>query len=499
MLSGLLDDKRWVFLISLALTALVFGNTFSNEWAYDDVGLVMDNADSRSISAFLENHSPGRPIRELTYIVDHELFGDDPAGYHVQQILWHAANGFLLFLLARLLGIQPQWALLGMALFLVHPLQAESVASVGHRKELLPLFFGLLSLLAWVWAKDAPIPRRIGLLLLCAASYVVALLSNVTAASLPCVIALYDYLFVEKEKRLFLRKPFIAEILALGALTALFFYYVDLANFERNATILYVQNGFMESGPHYVLALALLKAFALYVFKIFIPVGLAPEYTFEFSKSWLQWQAWLGFAFLASIAAALVATMRRAPVLAFGLGWFLALYAPVSNVFPSAYIMADRYMYLCLPGVSLALVALLQRRASQKLAAIAAAIAFLFAILTVIQNGYWRNDHTLAKHAVEVSPTSSGANWMMAKSAMQKGEYPLARTHLRKVLEINRFWLSAYFDLGQVEERLGDYASALENYDFFARYGVADPMQAATARRRAELLRQRLRGGGVTP
>jgi tetratricopeptide (TPR) repeat protein len=496
LFSRLLDDKRSVVLISLALTALVFGNTFGNEWAYDDVDLVVENADSRSFSAFLENHYPGRPIRELTYIVDHKLFGEEPAGYHVQQILWHAVNGFLLFLLARLLGIQPLWALLGMAFFLVHPLQAESVASVGHRKELLPLFFGLLSLLAWIWAKAAPMPRRIGLLFLCAAAYVVALLSNVTAASLPCVIMLYDHLFVDEEKRFFFRKPFIAEIVGLGALTALFFYYVDLANFERNATILYVQNGFIEAGPHYVLALALLKAFSLYIFKIFIPVELAPEYAFEFSKSLLQWQAWLGLALLASIVAAFFATRRRAPALAFGLAWYLVLYAPVSNVFPSAYIMADRYMYLCLPGVSLAIAALLQGRASQKLAAIGAAVVLLFSILTSIQNTHWRDDHALATRAVAVSPNSSGANWLLAQSATRNGEYGVARTHFRKVLDVNRFFMPAYLHLGRVEERLGDHRSALESYDFLARYGAAsDPAQAALARRHAALLRQRLREG----
>jgi hypothetical protein len=494
VLSRLLSDKRSVFLVSLVLTALVFGNTFANEWAYDDLGLVVDNADARSFSAFLENHTPGRPIRELTYIVDYKLFGDDPAGFHIQQLLWHAANGFLLFLLARVLGIRSQWALLGMAFFLAHPLQAESVASIGHRKELLPLFFGLLSLLAWIWAKDVPMPRRIGFLLLSAASYVLAILSNVTAASLPCVIALYDYLFVDREKRIFFRKPYIAEMLGLGALAALFFYYVDLANFERNASILYVQNGFMESGPYYVLILALLKAFALYIFKIFAPMGLAPEYAFEFSKSLLQWEAWLGLAFLVSIAVAFIASRRRAPIVAFGLGWFLLLYAPVSNVYPSAYIMADRYMYLCLPGVSLTLAALLQKRASWKLTTVGVAVVVAFGVLTVIQNRYWKDYYTLAQHAVEVSPTSSGANWIMATSATEKGEYGLARVHFQKVLEINRFFMRAYLHLGQVEERLGEYESALQNYDFLSRYGAAThPMQAAMARRHSELLRERLR------
>ncbi len=490
MFSNVIDDKRWVFLISLTLTVLVFGNTFANKWTYDDVSLIIDNPDAHSLSEFLENRYPSRPLRELSYMLDYKLFGNEPAGYHVQQLLWHALNGLLLFCLARVLSIQPLWALMGMALFLLHPLQAESVANIGHRKELLPLFFGLLCMLTWAGSAGKPMPLRICLRVLSGVSYFVALLANVTIVTLPGAIVLYEYLFVEEDKRLFLRKPFVAEIIALVAMTGLFFYLVNFSTYQQNTTVLFVQNGFLENGPYHVLVLALFKAFALYVSKLFIPTNLAPEYAIELSKSFVQWQAWLGLALLLAIAGSFVLIRRRNPITAFGLGWFLMLYVPISNAYPSAYIMADRYMYMCLPGVSLALAGLLQQRPSRRLTVVATLLLLSLATLTIIQNRHWRNEHTLAKHAAEVNPNSSGANWMLAESALKRDEYELAQKHSRRVLEINRFFMPAYLFLGEAEEGLGNYESALENYEFFARFGVAsDPMQAAMAARRAQRLR----------
>ncbi|MCK5615557.1 hypothetical protein KAR91_77550, partial [Candidatus Pacearchaeota archaeon] len=175
-------------------------------------------------------------------------------------------------------------------------------------------------------------------------------------------------------------------------------------------------------------------------------------------------------------------------ILAFGLGWFLIFYLPVSNVYPSGYVLADRYMYLCLPGFSLGLVGILRDRPGKSITILACLVLSIFSVLTVIQNSYWHDDYALSKRAVRVSPESTGANWLRANSAFDRGEFKAAKFHFEKIISLNRFFMPAYLSLAKVEERLGHLSEALKHYEFAARYGRGDTSTKA----RINYLRQRI-------
>jgi hypothetical protein len=471
------SNKYIIFIAILTLTFLVYGNTFLNHWTYDDYPVIVESPDARSLSGFIENHYHGRPLRELTYIVDYKLFGHNPSGYHLQQILWHAGNGFLLFLVLKLVGINLVPSLLGVAFFIIHPIQSESLANLSHRKEILPLFFGILSLLTYLRASESDFRKKMALLLLSGILYVLVLFSNITAITLPAMIVLYEYLFMKQEDRLLLRRPYSVKIILAIVVLVIIIYCVDfsayyIGSYWENLQILYVQNGFFETEKIFPYVAALFKVFAIYIFKIALPVGLAPEYSVKFSESFIQWKAWTGLALLSAGVFVFFKTKNRLPVVAFGIGWFMIFILPVSNIYPSAFIMTDRYLYMCLPGISFCLAAVLQKWFSKQFVAVFCVVLTIFAVLTVKQNGYWRNNYILSKHAVRVNPDSSGANWMRVESAISKNEYEVAKVHLEKILEINRFFLKAYLHLAKVEEKLGNLKSALRYYEHFARYGM---------------------------
>lgn len=492
MPAQMFSSRYFIFIAILTLTFLVYGNTFLNHWTYDDYVVIVENSDVRSLSGFMENHYPTRPFRELTYIVDYKLFGDNPSGYHLQQILWHAGNGFLLFLVLQLVGIELVPAMLGVAFFIVHPFQSESVANLSHRKELLPLFFGILSLLAYSRAAVSGSRKKIALLVSSGLLYALVLLSNITAITLPAMVLLFEYLFMKEEDRLLLRRPYTLKIVIAIVAVICVFYFVDfsaydISSYRENLRILYVQNGFFDTGKNFPYLAALFKVFAIYIFKIIVPVGLAPEYDVKFSESFFQWTAWMGLAILCTGVFVFFKTKNRLPVVAFGLGWFMIFFLPVSNIYPSAYIMADRYLYLSLPGISFCLAAVLQKWYSKYYVTAFCAVLIIFAVLTVTQNGYWKNDYILSKHAVRVNPDSSGANWIRVHSAISKKEYEVAKVHLEKILQINRFLVKAYLDLAKVEEKLGNLKAAIRNYEYFTRYGMMTGNHQDVARVRAYL------------
>src|SRR5580704_5186370 len=130
------------------------------------------------------------PLTWLSLMLDSNIWGTSPAGYHVTNVILHAANAVFLFMaLACATGYTARSAFVA-ALFALHPLHVESVAWVAERKDVLSIFFGLASLWAYVrYAQLGKTWRYVGSLLL----FVCSLLSKPTLVTLPFVFLLLDY------------------------------------------------------------------------------------------------------------------------------------------------------------------------------------------------------------------------------------------------------------------------------------------------------------------
>ncbi|AJE04933.1 tetratricopeptide repeat protein [Geobacter pickeringii] len=485
--------RRYLLVVMLLATFVAYGNTFRNNWSYDDIPVVVENIDAHSLAGFLEHKRPGRPLRVLTYIPEYKLFGDKPAGYRIQQLLWHGANGFLLVLLLQSLGVETLPAILAGLFFLVHPLQVESVANISHRKELLALFFCLATLFLHRRLLAAEGRKRLVFAAAGLGTFGLSLLANQTAITFPAVLVLYELLFVPKERRFLIRRPLLAGVGAAAAAGGAFYLLRGLLTADQLLTV-YSKNNFIASKSYYPLFMGVMKSFGFYLSKILVPTGLAPEYAVRFSEDFFQPAAWGGMALLVAVAAVAVFASRRAPLLSFGLGWFLLLYLPISNLVPAGYMIADRYLYMPLAGVAIAFAWGVQKLRLRVVYAAAGAVLVLFTGLTVVQNTYWYDEHTLWRHAAEVDPGSTWAQESAAYSYYVKGEYDQAREHALKALAINRFNTKAYLVLAQIEEGRGDIAEAVRNYEMFSEIGEAEyPALVAGVRDRLPELRERLR------
>lgn len=487
-----LASSRHAFLVIFLFTAIVFGNTFTNSWTYDDYPVVVDNPDSKSLAGFLADARPGRPVRELTYIPEHILFGDNPAGYHVQQLLWHTANGYLIFLIFTALGLAPTAALAGALVFLVHPLQAETIANISHRKELLALFFSLATFFLYVKAtQERFLLKRLVFLLLVMAGYAIALLSNETVITLPVVLVVYDYFFLKNNHRFIARYPLALAAVTIIASAWIFQRYGSLFSSEQLLTV-YSKNSFIASRSYVPLWMGDLKVFALYLSKIMVPLKLAPEYHIAFSESLFQPLAWLGAGLMVAALYVCYALRTSRPIVAFGIAWFLVFYIPISNVIPISYMMADRYMYLCLPGIALLSAYILHVNASRRTCFFFALLLLFFSYLAIIQSSYWKNEHTLWRHAVTVNPDSTWVQESVALSYLMSNDFERARDHAQKALKLNRYNTHAYLTLAKAEDRIGNLAEALKNYELFANYGFIEfPDEAALVRNYLPLMRKR--------
>lgn len=488
-----LHRLKFLYCVLFIICLAVYGNTFFNDWTYDDIPVVVQNSDSHSFSGFMENKRPGRPLRELTYIPEYKLFGTNPAGYHIQQIAWHTANGCLLLLLFTTLGIDPLFAVLGVLLFCIHPLQSESVANISHRKELLPLFFCTLAAICYLKAVAHSSWQRLLLLLSVAFSYWCALQANETSVTFPLLLILYDYLYVPKERRILLKYP--VALISLGICCGGFLIYRYQGLFSSDQLLsVYSKYSFIASKSFIPLWMADLKAYLFYISNIILPIHLAPEYQVYFYEGIFQPLAWFSAMLILTLLVLFFYYGKKSPNISFAIGWFFIFYLPISNLIPVSYLLADRYMYLCLPAIGLAVATILQKINNKKFTAGFSLLLVTFAILTIIQNSYWKNEDILWRHAVTVNPDSTWVQETVALSYLLSNQFDKARDHAKAAITLNRYNTRAYLTLAKSEDRLGNLPEAIKNFELFTSFGIFEYPDEVTAvknylpylRRRAE-------------
>ena len=182
----------------LALLASFWYVKDSEFVSFDDYIYVVDNPPVKAgltfkgvIWAFTTTHASNwHPLTWLSHMLDYELYGLNPGGHHLTNLLFHIANALLLFLvLNRMTGALWRSSFVA-ALFALHPLHVESVAWVAERKDVLSTFFWMLTMWAYVWYTERPRLNRYLLVLL---FFALGLLSKPMLVTLPFVLLLLDY------------------------------------------------------------------------------------------------------------------------------------------------------------------------------------------------------------------------------------------------------------------------------------------------------------------
>ncbi len=452
-----------VFGLFLLLAYLLFSNTFGNAWTYDDGPVIVQNPDVRSISGFLQDSYPGRPLRELTYLVDYFLFGLNPAGWHIQNIFWHALNSSLLFVLVRALGGGRSVAWVASLLFVAHPIQVEVVANISHRKDSLALAFSLFSVLSYMEIFRAG-RRRWRWLFVALGFAGLACLGKENALVLPLVFIAYELGFVSPERRMLLRGyRWLPPLLALAGIGGGISWYVFGGGREiylLGAQGLFSKMNATSGVEEWEYFLTVCKSWGFMLRRLFAPSDLAIEYAFAIPRS--LFDPWVMFALAGIFCSGLLlwVARKRCPLLFFGLAWSGLFWLPVSNLWPSAYFAADRYLYAPSVGFCLGAAWLLHRFGGRRLA-IGLSGAMLVGLMTLTwqQNLVWQSQFSLYSQAVKVSPQSPYALNNLGVYLWKRGERQKALTVIEKAAQ-NPFYYEAQVNMVNLCEWMGDLERA---------------------------------------
>jgi tetratricopeptide (TPR) repeat protein len=405
------------------------------------------------------------PLTWLSHMADCELFRLNPAGHHLVNALFHAANAGLLFLLwLRLTNALWPGAVIA-ALFAWHPLHVESVAWVSERKDVLSTFFALLALLSYVrHAKNADAdaapaafrPSRAYWLAL--VFFALSLMAKPMLVTLPFVMLLLDYWPLQRPRpilKLLIEKwPFLLLTLASCAVTVLAQRAEAIAPLAKFSLSLRLEN--------------VVTAYAGYLLKAAWPAQLAVFYPMPKQIPWPSVAA--AAVLLLGISAFVWLSARRWPYLLVGWLWYLGTLVPVIGLVQVGdQSLADRYTYFPLIGIFFAVTFAANDCAnhfqfSKKNFAVAAGLllaACLF--LTENQLRYWRDNETLFTHALAVTQDNAPAHLNLGAAFQEQNRLAEALAQYREVLRLAPSRHETYNNIGRILNDEGLPAEAL-NY-----------------------------------
>jgi tetratricopeptide (TPR) repeat protein len=419
------------------------------------------------------------PLTWLSLMLDAQCFGSGPAAPHLGNVLLHAANAALVFLVLRRMTGARWRSLVVAGLFALHPLHVESVAWVAERRDVLSAFFGLLTLLCYArYARPATGDRRPAVTnyLLALFFFAGSLMSKATLVTMPFALLLLDFWPLNRVSSFKFQvssspvpgpKPGTKNFwrLALEKIPFLFFSVASML-----VTYLAQQQvGAMSSLARIPWSVRVPNAFvsyARYLGKTFWPANLALPYPYP--GHWPAGLVALSVALVVVLSLGAVWLGRRRPFVAAGWFWFLGTLIPMLGLVQvGAQSMADRFTYIPLIGIFWVLVwgvgALVTEGRVPKLAAVAVAILVLgaCAFQTRVQLGYWRDSGTLFRHAVEVVPDNYLADSYLGAWLASQGRTDEAIARYRAALSISPDHEQALNNLGNALVSQGDVAGGI--------------------------------------
>lgn len=493
MKSPAILNSMWLSLPLLFICSLLlYVQTFSGTWLMDDLPVIVNNPDIWSFRNFFANSLPGRPLRELSFLLDYSLFGLDPWGYHFQNIFWHALNCWLLYLLVIRLKLSSAVAWLSSLLFLVHPVHVEVVANSSHRKDSLALAFLLMALLFYIKSFGSKATsQRIFFLCCTLVFWATAFYAKGNSVVFPAIVLAYEYALVPEDKRLFVRwknmVPFMAG-LSVVTIISWYFYISSLPSFKYSVIGAFIKNESLASFSTTAYLLMVLKSYAFMLSKLIIPLDLSMEYIYSVPTSFLD--LWVLSALITiSIVCVMALKYRKSyPHLFFLLVVSAILWLPTANiVWYFSYFAADRYMYA--PSAALCIFVVLASEQSVNVLKryfifVWVIILCTCALLTWKQTAVWHDEMSLYSQMLKVSPRSLEAMVGLSSAYFTVKNYDMSALYAQLAIardptdERPFVNLGALFDVsGKTDTAIEMYKTALklrpENFNTYVNLGVA--------------------------
>ncbi len=480
--------QRWVYWLVPVLVALVtfaaFLPALHNQFVnWDDDKNFLDNPYYRGLGwsqlRWMWTTHLGHyiPLTWMTFGLDYLLWGMNPLGYHLTNLLLHVANAVVFFFITRrlltlalpspserghALAVSAAFAAL---VFAIHPLRVESVAWVTERRDILSGLFYLSAILIYLRACERE-ERGRGWYWLSVAVFGCALLSKSMVVNLPVVLVILDVYPLRRlggavgwwsapARRVYVEKiPFVL----LAAVASAIALWAQLSHDTMVSVVQLSALGRLAVSVYGV---------SFYLWKTVAPVSLSPLYERGVVNPWAT-PFLLSYGLVVAITAIALAFRRRVPGLPAAWLAYVVILLPVLGLFQSGpQIAADRYTYLAGLGWALLTGAGLLscwRIKRFLIPGCAVCVVVGLGVLTWNQVQIWHDSERLWTHVLAIDPQSSIAENNLGLVRADQKKPAEAIEHYQRALQIRPEYAQAHYNLGVALAQQGKPAEAIEHY-----------------------------------
>ena len=462
----------------------VFGQTLGFEFVnYDDNFNVYENPDitgGLSLQALARAFTRSQvghwdPLTTISHVLDCQVYGLQPWGHHLTNVLLHGMTAILLFLVLRQMTGALWRSAFVAAVFAIHPLRAESVAWISERKDVLSGVFFMLIIAAYVRYTRRPSSwaRYLAVLLL----FAVGLMCKSMLVTVPFVLLLLDYWPLNR----FQQPPPAGESVegSVHGNSFLFFWRLILEKipfFILSAALCIVQLFADSKGIISIEYLPLswrvgnaIVSYAAYIGQMFLPVKLAGLYPKPNNKR-TALEIDPAFLLLTGISAGVFALRRKYPYLLAGWLWYLGMLVPVIGIVQSGIISrADRYTYLPEIGLYLMITwtaADLSAKWNCRRVILGTAATLVIATLlwrACIQVTYWRNTQSLWENTIACTTLNYAAENSLGNVFAAQGKIDEAILHFERSIADKPDYAPAHLNLSLMLMKQGHYKEAMSH------------------------------------
>lgn len=485
-----------IILLLSFLSFTVYGNHLENSFHFDGIEFIIQNPkikDINHISHVLTKVFTQRSLTQTSFVLNYYFGQHHPFGYHLFNLLLHTLNGILIYVLIsgvhKAFSKNTSWTntnyenfipLCTAGLFVIHPIQTESVVYIISRSELLSAFFYLLAFVLFQYciSREKKVALRTllmysGVLLL----FCMAIGSKRSAITFPFIAFLY-YLFQTSQEAPIIRflKKWRYAFTAI-ILVALFMLFRKLLT-DEPFLIGPSNAGEVIGRKNYMLTEMFVVVF-YYIKLLLFPINLNPDPDITMLTSIFDPYFFLPAIVLFSLSI-WIFRQNRSKWLVFGFTWYIITVSPSSSIITLLDFAAEHRLYLPSAGIFAVFSYILSQiipckyfnafKARISLFLIFGALITLFSIMTISRNNDWRSSLTLWKDTVEKSPKKGRPYMNLGYAYDEVGEIDEAIKSYKKATRFSYYSFKIYYNLGnnylkkgRTDDALNEFHKALQS------------------------------------
>ena len=487
---------------------IIYSNSFDAPFQFDDRAFVLANPAIKHLQNIhsIVNYRPQRWVAFFTFAANFAISGNNVFSYHLFNLILHLLNTILIYCFLNFILNLPSFKIdkfqnskkiipfFISLLFLVHPLQTESVTYIYQRFTPLATFFYLLTLIFYIKYRNGSLKSNY---ILCLLSLFLGMFSKEEMFTAPSMIILLEIYFISGFKvgkvgteqcSVPTRwKMFIPILLTLLLIPLTYIFIVKGMTFNNINLNRISRDTFIFSRSTYLFTEfnVLIKYFQLF----FFPIVLNLDYDFPISETLFEYPTILSFLIVLTLLIIGILLYKKHRLISFGIIWFFVTISITSSIIPIKDVIFEHRMYLPSIGLSIALIfalyqifpgtvtkspflksvngssSPLSKRVGGLLPILLIIIAIAFSFLTYRRNEVWRDDVRLWEDTAKKSPNKSRVHSNLANALVRAGKIDDAIKHYLEALRITPDYAEGYNNLGIALFRKGKIDEAIKYYN----------------------------------